>query len=96
MALLEAARVTRDESRAQIAADVRLVERLYPQYRKNPKLFRAQYLQSALREIYARDLDVFVLPSGEKKRIQIEVDRDPDIARRRETESYKRKSADGR
>jgi len=78
--------------KAQIVEKVRgekeTFERLLPQYRENPRIFREKYLQAALTEIFSGDVEKIYLPEHNKDLI-LEINRDPGVQKARETEGYK-------
>jgi len=78
--------------KAQLAEKVRsekeTFERLLPQYRASPRIFREKYLQAALTEIYSGDVEKIYLP-GHNKDLILEINRDPGVQKAREADGYK-------
>jgi regulator of protease activity HflC (stomatin/prohibitin superfamily) len=78
----------RTAAKESVRGEVDRFEKLLPKYRDNPRIIRNRLWQDVLQKLYAsNDNERFYLPSHVTE-LWLDVNRDPDIRRRREQQRY--------
>ncbi len=85
------ARSYRTQVVAQIRAEADRFQRLLPMYRVSRELVHERLWRDARQEILSGDVETFYLPDDGGKSLLLEINRDPDVRRRRETERYRQR-----
>ena len=80
--------------RTEVVAEVRrqaeTFQALLPQYMQNPRIFMERRWQTVRQDILAGDVETHYYPSSPNKIMEIEINKDPRIAKERERQRYSR------
>lgn len=76
----------------EVRAEAETFKRLLPQYLENPRIFRERLMQDAQQTLFAGDVEKFYLPPDTKD-LYLEINRDPEIRRAKDTERFKLEQA---
>lgn len=88
--LVNAAASYKTTREQEVQSEVKRFQDLLVQYNDSPRIVMSELWESVRQEILSsREVESFYLPSNPNKTLYLEINRDPEIDRRRESERYK-------
>ena len=86
--IISAARLYEQSHVSEVQAEAEQFQRLLPEFRANPRIVLNRRWQDTLQRILGGQVESFYLPATEGKTLYLEVNPDPRIQQRRETQAY--------